>query len=485
MGSLVTIQRILGLLLMLFSFAMLPPALVGFIYGEASLWAFVYAFGILLVMGVAIWLPVARSRRELRLRDGFVVVFMFWLVLGIFGALPFYLDASLTISVTDAVFESMSGLTTTGATVLQGLDDLPRSILIYRQQLQWMGGMGIIVLAVAILPMLGVGGMQLYRAEMPGPVKDSKLTPRIAETAKALWFLYLGFTVACAAAYWLVGMSVFDAVAHAFSTVSLGGFSTYDASLGYFDSAAVEVVAITFILLGGINFGLHFIAWRNMSLRHYWKDAEFRTYLLIIGIVSVVCVGYLYLTATTDTTTDNALRWGIFHAVSIGTTTGFTTTDFYNWPGFLPVLLIFASFVGACAASTGGGIKVVRFLLLFKQGQREVMRLIHPNAQIAVKIGNHPLPDRVIDAVWGFFSAYVAIFALILLALMASGLDQITAFSAVAACMNNLGPGLAEVGPHYADINDFAKWMLAFAMLMGRLEIFTVLVLLTPAFWRR
>ncbi|WP_050984927.1 TrkH family potassium uptake protein [Thiorhodospira sibirica] len=469
---------------MVFSVTMLPPAGVGWLYGEASLWAFIYAFVILLVVGTLIWLPVARQRRELRLRDGFVVVFMFWLVLGCFGALPFYLDESLPISITDAVFESMSGLTTTGATVLQGLDELPRSILIYRQQLQWLGGMGIIVLAVAILPMLGVGGMQLYRAEMPGPVKDSKLTPRIAETAKALWYLYLGFTIACAMAYWLVGMSVFDAIAHAFATVSLGGFSTYDASLGHFDSATVEAVAIFFILLGGINFGLHFVAWRNLSLWHYAKDAEFRTYVLIISIVASVCVAYLYWTQAAHNA-ENALRLGIFHAVSIGTTTGFTTTDFYNWPGFLPVLLIFASFIGACAASTGGGIKVVRFLLLFKQGQREIMRLIHPSAQIAVKIGHHPLPDRIIDAVWGFFSAYVAIFALILLALMATGLDQITAFSAVAACMNNLGPGLAEVGPHYADINDFAKWMLAFAMLMGRLEIFTVLVLLTPAFWRR
>jgi len=482
--QLTVIQRILGLLIMLFSVAMLPPATVGLYYGEQSMWPFLEAFGILLLTGLIIWAPVYRVRRELRLRDGFVVVLMFWMVLGVFGALPLYLDKALDISVTDAVFESMSGLTTTGATVITGLDHLPRSILIYRQQLQWMGGMGIIVLAVAILPMLGVGGMQLYRAEMPGPVKDTKLTPRITETAKALWYLYLGFTAACAAAYWAVGMSPFDAIAHSFSTVSLGGFSTHDASIGYFDSAAVEAVAVTFILLGGVNFALHFLTWRGLTVRHYWQDAEFRTYVLIVATVAAISVGYLYYTATTEGWSET-LRQGIFQAVSIGTTTGYTTTAFYDWPGFLPVMLIFASFIGGCAASTGGGIKVIRVLLLFKQGQREVMRLIHPNAEIAVKVGRNALSDRVIQAVWGFFSAYVAVFATIMLLLMASGLDQVTAFSAVAATLNNLGPGLGEVGPHYADINDFAKWVLCLAMIMGRLEIFTVLVLLTPAFWRK
>jgi trk system potassium uptake protein len=481
--QLTVIQRILGLLIMLFSMTMLPPALVGLYYGEQAMWPFLEAFGLLLLTGIVIWAPVYKVRRELRLRDGFVVVFMFWMVLGVFGALPLYLDRSLDISVTDAVFESMSGLTTTGATVISGLDHLPKAILIYRQQLQWMGGMGIIVLAVAILPMLGVGGMQLYRAEMPGPVKDTKLTPRITETAKALWYLYLGFTVACALGYWLAGMTPFDAVAHSFSTVSLGGFSTYDASIGQFDSAAVEAVAVLFILLGGVNFALHFLGWRHLSVRHYWRDAEFRTYLNIVAVVAALCVGYLYYTGTTEGWPDG-LRQGIFHAVSISTTTGFTTAEFHKWPGFLPVLLIFASFVGACAASTGGGIKVIRALLLLKQGQREVIRLVHPNAEIAVKVGNNPLSDRVIEAVWGFFSAYVAVFAIIMLALMASGLDQVTAFSAVAATLNNLGPGLGDVGANYAGINDFAKWMLCIAMVMGRLEIFTVLVLLTPAFWR-
>ncbi|MCG5535974.1 TrkH family potassium uptake protein [Ectothiorhodospira mobilis] len=470
---------------MLFSGAMLPPVAVAWIYGETgSLYAFLESFGLLWLTGFAIWLPVCRVQRDLRLRDGFLVVLLFWLVLGVFGATPLYLDPALEVSASDAVFESMSALTTTGATVLTGLDALPRALLFYRQQLQWLGGMGIIVLAVAILPMLGVGGMQLYRAEMPGPVKDNKLTPRITETAKALWYLYLGFTVACAGGYWLAGMTPFDAMAHSFSTVSLGGFSTHDASLGYFDSPWVEAVAVFFILAGGVNFGLHFLAWRNLGLAHYWRDAELRTYVKILSLLAAVSVAYLLTHPLTGGWMD-ALRQGIFHAVSIATTTGFTTADFHLWTGFLPVMLLLASFIGACAASTGGGIKVIRFLLLLKQGQREVVRLVHPSARIVVKVDGKPVPDRILDAVWGFFAAYVAVFTVLLLVLMGTGLDQVSAFSAVAACMNNLGPGLGTVGAHYGALSDPAKWLLSLAMLMGRLEIFTVLVLLSPAFWRQ
>ena len=326
--------------------------------------------------------------------------------------------------------------------------------------------------------------MQLYRAETPGPMKDTKLTPRIAETAKALWYIYLGLTVACAIAYWAVGMGLFDAIAHAFSTVAIGGFSTHDASMGYFHSALVEAVAVVFLLISGINFALHFLAWRKQSLRVYWEDAEVHTYLWVLATVSVIGAGYLYWTDTFDSV-GSALHHGIFQAVSIGTTAGFTTADYAHWPGFLPVLLLFVSFVGGCAGSTGGGIKVIRFLLLIKQGLRELKRLVHPNACIAVKIGDKSLGHRVVDAVWGFFSTYVAVFVVILLLLMATGLDQVTAFSAVAATLNNLGPGLGEVGANYAGLNDQAKWILCLAMLLGRLEIFTLLVLLTPAFWRK
>ena len=480
----IAIQRILGILLMLFSVTMLPPVLVSFIYDDGARATFMLAFIVTLSTGLACWLPVSRSRRELRLRDGFMVVVLFWTVLGLFGALPFALYDELGMSFTDAAFESLSGLTTTGATVITGLDNLPHSILYYRQQLQWLGGMGIIVLAVAILPMLGIGGMQLYRAETPGPMKDSKLTPRITETAKALWYIYLGLTVACGFAYWLAGMNGFDAISHSFSTIAIGGFSTHDASMGFFDSPLIEYVAVFFMLLAGMNFALHFIVWRSFSVAPYLKDSEARFYLSLLLLISVTTSAYLYFTGSIEDPVE-AIEHGVFQTVSIGTTTGFTTTGYASWPGLLPVLLLFISFVGGCAGSTGGGMKVIRFVLLLKQGFRELSRLVHPSAQIPVKIGNKTMSDRVINSVWGFFSAYVAMFVIIMLILMATGMDQISAFSAVAACMNNLGPGLGDVAAHYGDVTDIGKWVLCFAMLLGRLEIFTLLVLLTPTFWRK
>ena len=478
------IQRLVGQLLMLFSVTLLPPILIDIYYREDAGQAFFYSYLGLLLLGFILWLPVRKKKLELRLRDGFVVVVMFWTVLGIAGALPLLLYEPLTVSVVDAVFESISGLTTTGATVIIGLDNLPHSILFYRQELQWLGGMGIIVLAVAVMPMLGIGGMQLYRAEAPGPVKDSKLTPRIAETAKALWYIYLGLTVACALAYWLAGMTPFDAIAHSFSTVAIGGFSTHDASIGYFNSVAIESVAIVFMLLGGVNFALHFTGLRALNVLHYFKDAEFKMYLSVLSVVSLAIITYLYLHHDIPDI-DAAIRQGLFHAVSIGTTAGFATTDFSAWPTFVPVMLLFASFVGGCAGSTGGGMKVIRVLLLIKQGQREMMRLIHPNAQVVVKIGRHPVNDSVIDAVWGFFAAYVASFVIMMLLLMVAGNDQITAFSAVAATINNLGPGLGDVSGNYAGLDSFSKWVLCFSMLLGRLEIFTLLVMFLPAFWRK
>ncbi|VAX14328.1 Trk potassium uptake system protein TrkH [hydrothermal vent metagenome] len=479
------IQRIVGLLLMIFSSSMLPPILVSVIYQDGSFLPFIYAFAVTLITGMVLWLPVKNQRRELRLRDGFLVVVMFWTVLGLFGAIPFILADHPHLSIADAVFESLSGLTTTGATVLTGLDQLPKSILYYRQQLQWLGGMGIIVLAVAIMPMLGIGGMQLYRAETPGPIKDSKLTPRITETAKALWFIYLTLTVACGLGYWMAGMDAFDALAHSFSTVAIGGFSTHDSNMGYFiNQPMIEVVAIIFMFLSGINFALHFSAWRTRNLRNYFLDSEFKTYSALILTLCVVTAGYLYYKGL-FTSHRETLIHSVFQVVSIGTTTGFTTHQYHLWPGFLPVMLLFTSFIGACAGSTGGGMKVIRFLLLLRQGMREIMRVIHPNAVISIKIGGKPMPPRVIESVWGFFSAYVATFVIIMLTMMMTGLDQVTAFSAVAATMNNLGPGLGDVALNYASLKDVAKWVLCFAMLLGRLEIFTLLVLLTPSFWRK
>ena len=478
------VQRILGLLLMVFSLTMLPPIFFSLLYADDAWLSFLEGFGLTLVAGIVCWLPVRRERRELRLRDGFLVVASFWTVLGAFGAAPLYFYDSLSLTITDAVFESISGLTTTGATVLTGLDDLPRSILYYRQQLQWLGGMGIIVLAVAVLPMLGVGGMQLYRAETPGPVKDTKLTPRITETAKALWYVYLAFTISCFVFYMLAGMGWFDALCHAFSTVAIGGFSTHDLSIGYFDSAAVDLVAIVFMFFAGINFSLHFYAWRYVSVKHYTQDPEFRAYTFVLVVMSVLVVSALLYFSTFSAPTDAIIN-GLFQAVSIATTTGFTTADFSAWPTAIPVLLIFASFVGGSAGSTAGGIKVIRWLLVYKQGVREIVRLVHPSAEIPVKLGNKAVPYRVVDAVWGFFSIYVIVFAGMMLAMMATGLDQVTAFSAVAATLNNLGPGLGDVSRGFMSLTDVAKWISIAGMLLGRLEIFTLLVLVTPTFWRR
>ncbi|MDH5436032.1 MAG: potassium transporter, partial [Gammaproteobacteria bacterium] len=389
------IQRILGLLMMMFSVSLLPPVLVSWIYNDGAMPPFLWAFFGILISGFFIWMPVMKVRRELRLRDGFIIVVMFWTVLGLSGSIPFILNNSVHMAITDAVFESVSGLTTTGATVIVGLDDLPKSILFYRQQLQWMGGMGIVVLAVAVLPMLGVGGMQLYRAETPGPMKDSKLTPRITETAKALWYIYLGLTIACAFAYWAAGMTGFDAISHSFSTIAIGGFSTHDASMGFFNNALIEGIAIVFMLLAGINFALHFTAWRSNSPKPYFQDPEVKMYLLILFIVATISCAYLYFLKTFDSF-GSALHHAVFQAVSMGTTTGFTTTDYYAWPSFLPVMLLFVSFIGACAGSTGGGMKVIRFLLLVKQGKREISRLIHPNAQIPVKVGNKVMSEQII-----------------------------------------------------------------------------------------
>jgi trk system potassium uptake protein TrkH len=409
---------------------------------------------------------------------------LFWTALGLGGSLPLML-ADLKLSATDAIFEAISGLTTTGATVITNLEQLPKSILYYRQQLQWLGGMGIIVLAVAVLPMLGIGGMQMFRAETPGPMKgENKLTPRITETAKALWFIYLGLTLACTLAYWLVGMSFFDALGHAYATLSIGGFSTHDTSMGFFDNRAIELVAVTFMFIAGVNFSLHFLAWRRRSLLGYLLDSEFRFYAAVTLLVTLLVALVLY---REDVYPDwqSSFVQALFQAVSIGTTTGFTTAEYHLWPGFVTILLLFASCVGGCANSTAGGIKAIRVLLLIKQGMREITRLIHPNIQVPIKVGRRLVAPRVVEAVWGFFVLYTGTFSLMYLALALTGLDLMTAFSAVAACINNLGPGLGEVGVNYAAINDPAKWILCFAMLLGRLEIFTLLVILTPSFWRQ
>ncbi len=476
------ILRVTGILLTLFSLALLLPALVALIYDEDTIATFTIAFGITLVSGIVMSV-VGSSKRELRSGDGFLITVLFYLGLGFFGAFPFYLAESIEASITDAAFESLSALTTTGATVITGLDELPKSILFYRQLLQWLGGMGIIVLAVAILPMLGIGGMQLYRAESPGPVKDAKLTPRITETAKALWYIYLSLTIACALAYWAAGMDPFDAICHSFSTVAIGGFSTHDASIGFFASPTIEAIAIVFMIVSGINFGLHFVVWNRRDPRQYLRDVEVRFYILVLSsVTAIVC----WVLIQHPEASDSPLRDGIFQTVSIATTTGFTTSNFSQWPSVAPILLMFAAFAGGCAGSTAGGIKMIRVLLIFLQGRREIRRLIHPSGIFPIKLGPQRVPDRVVEAVWGFCSAYLIIFLVMVCVLMLiSDLDFVTAFSAVGACLNNLGPGLGDVALNYSGLEVEVKWLLMFTMLLGRLEIFTLLVLLTPAYWRR
>lgn len=478
------ILKVLGLLLMIFSLTLIPPVLISLIYQDGGTDDFGFSAIGLFTLGTFLWYTTRRDKHELKIRDGFLIVVMFWTVLGFAGAIPMYFASTIELSVTDTIFESFSALTTTGATVINGLDTLPKSLLWYRQQLQWLGGMGIIVLAVAILPMLGIGGMQLYRAETPGPVKDAKLAPRISETAKALWYIYLGLTVSCAIGYWLAGMTWFDAFAHSFSTVAIGGFSTHDASIGYFNSVHVELVAMIFMFLAGINFALHFTAFRSWSSKPYLGDPEVKVYsaLLLIGIT--ISTSYLWLNEVYPTWQE-ALRYGAFQTISIATTTGFANTDFSIWPAFVPLMMIMMSFIGGSAGSTAGGMKVIRFILLTKQGMREIQRLLHPNALMPVKLHGKVVPDRVITAVWGFFSLYVVSFIGIMLLLMALGLDEVTAFSTVAASINNLGPALGEASANYQTLSDPIKWVLTFTMLLGRLEIFTLLVLFTAAFWRK
>ena len=480
-----SIIRIVGLLLALFSTTMLLPALVAFIFRDGEGFPFVVTFFLLLAGGAALWFPNRAFRHELKARDGFLIVVLFWTVIGSAGSIPFMLSEQPNMSVTDAFFESFSGLTTTGATVIVGLDDLPKAVLFYRQLLQWFGGMGIIVLAVAILPVLGIGGMQLYRAEIPGPVKDSKITPRIAETAKAFWYIYLTLTLSCAFAYWLAGMSVFDAISHSFSTVAIGGFSTHDSSMGYFNSPAINLITVLFLLISACNFSLHFAAFSSGKIYpgFYFRDPEFRAFVLIQLILLVIVFGMLINKGTYESTFES-FNQAFFQTVSISTTAGYTTTDFSEWPLFLPVLLLFSSFIGGCAGSTGGGMKVIRILLLSLQGSRELKRLVHPRAVYTIKVGNKALPQQIVDAVWGFFSAYALVFVICMVALIGIGIDELTAFSAVAATLNNLGPGLGDVSLHFADINSAAKWVLIVSMLFGRLEIFTLLLLFTPTFWR-
>lgn len=479
------VVNLLSVVLVAFAAAMLVPLGVSLYLDDGAQHAFDMAILATAVAGVAGYLATRGRPKALQARDGFVFVTLVWAVLPGFGALPLLAHIS-GLSFTDAYFEAMSGLTATGATLLSGLDRLPRSINFWRCALQWLGGLGVIVLAVAVLPLLGVGGRQLLKAEIPGPMKEAQLTPRIHETAKGLWLVYAVLTVACAFAYRWGGMDGLDAVMHAFSTMGLGGFSSHDTSFGYWNSPVLEAIAVGFMLVAGISFVTHFAAVHRRSALPYWRDAELRYYLALIG-ASVAAVAVLLIASGTYAGWTTALRHAAFNVVSVATTTGYAGVDYSAWPVFAPLYMLFIAAFATCSGSTGGGIKMMRAVLMVRQATRELERLVHPRALMPVKLGGKVVENQIIFAVLAYMLIYGATVAAITLLLTATGLDLLTALSAAAACINNVGPGLGKVGPAdtYALLSDFQTWICTLAMMLGRLELLTVFVLLTPAFWRR
>ena len=484
MGTLAVIALI-GRMVLIFALLMAVPLAFAVVGGDTAEQAFVQGLLGTLAAGALMSLATRRFRRELQPRDGFLLVGLTWLVLPAFGALPLLL-ALPELSVTDAYFEAMSAFTATGATVLTGLDDLPLSVNVWRCFMMLVGGLGIIVLAVAILPLLGVGGSQLFRAETAGPMKDQKLTPRIADTARAIWVAYALLAVSCTLAYRWAGMSWVDAFLHMCSTVSLGGFSSYDASFGHWNSPLIEGVAVVFMLLSGISLTLYFLAWRSRSLAPLWRSVEVRAfYGVMLGSITLI-VAYLVLGGTYSDVGE-ALRHTVFHVVSVATTTGYASQDYAQWPLFAPMLIILLGCFATCAGSTGGGIKMIRLLILLAQARREMVRIVHPRAVNPVVIGGRPVGDATVQGVMAFMMIYGVTIVGLTMVLLFSGLDPVTAFTAVVACVNNIGPGLGEVGPaaNFASLSDFQTWVCSLAMLLGRLELLSVLVLLTPSFWRR
>lgn len=479
---LTVIIRTLGVLFLLFSTTLLPPIGVSLWYADGEASHFSITFAIAVAIGLMLWFPFRKDAHAIRSRDGFLIVALMWSAMSLLGTVPFMLV--LDAGFPDAFFESVSGYTTTGATVLVGLDAMAPSILFYRQEIQWLGGIGVIVLAVALLPMLGIGGMQLYKAETAGPLKDERFTPRLARTARGLVVVYAVLTAACAASYWLAGMDLFDAVAHSLTTVATAGYSTHDASLAFFDSVPIEIVATVFMLIGGISYNEHFIAWRTLQLQRYGRDTQTRAFVSIVAVVIALTTLVLFAMGAYGSVGES-LRYAAFEVVSVMTTSGFGIADFSLWPLALPIVLIFTGLIGGCAGSSAGGIKVIRIVVLFKQVGIHIHRLIHPQAIRRMKVDGQPLSDSVVEAVGGFFAVYIVVFFLFMALAMMDGMDQVTAFGAVAATISNLGPGLGDVAITFADVTPHGKIMFAIAMLFGRLEIYTFLVLFTPAFWRR
>jgi trk system potassium uptake protein TrkH len=485
MGSYLSIVRVIGLILLIFAGTMILPLTVSWGLDDGAQHAYDEAILVTALTGGVLTALTWRHHAELKVRDGSLIVVLAWLVLPAFAALPLLIYLP-ELSFTDAYFECMSGLTTTGATVLTGLDKLPPSINLWRAEMHLLGGLGIILLVVAILPLLGVGGRQLVRAEAPTPMKDTKLTPRLAETAKGLWKVYLVVSLACWGAFMAVGLSWIEAIIHAFSVMGLGGFSSHDASLGYFNSPAVEAVAGVFALLAGLSWGTHFLVWYHRSPAAYLRDPELRMFFLVVG-GSIAAVTLVLWAQEVYPDPLTAFRYAAFNVISIATTLGLASTDYEQWPFIAPLWMVFLSSFMTCSGSTGGGIKMMRAIILYKQVFRELLRTIHPNAVSPVKLGIDPVPNKIIFAVLAFGFMYMVSIVSLTLTLVASGLDVLTAFSAIVACINNMGPGLGQVGPSttYAVLTDFQTWVCSFAMMLGRLEIFTLLLVLTPAFWRK
>ena len=472
------IINLFSILVLLFSLSYVFPIVVSLIFNDNSLQLFLPAFIFVGVLGLIGFFFTKGVQRDLTAKDGFVIIVMFWLVLSMAGSIPFYLSGMSPI---DAFFESMSGITTTGATVISNIENLPESLKFYRQLLQWMGGMGLIVLAIAVMPLLGIGGGQLFKTDIPGAMGEQRLTPRIQETAKALWSIYLGLTVLCAIFYAVAGMSFFDAVSHAMSTVSIGGFSTYNNSIGHFNSITIEIICMVFMLLSAMSFALHYFSiYKSKSLKYFY-DPELRFFVSILFIIFILA----FLVNALSSQSNLSIRELAFHTVSTVTTTGFGISDTSSWSFSISFLLLIGAFIGACSGSVGGGVKSWRVMIMLNHAYSNIIKMIHPNSVLTLKVGSKSVDDNVATSVWGFFSIYVFSFVVLLLAVLISGLDLETAFSSVGACLNNLGPGLGMVSDNYSEINAFAKGILAFSMLLGRLEIFTLLIILTPMFWAK
>ena len=473
------ILKITGIILLIFSFFLIIPMGVSLYYNQ-GLDAFTQSFIIIFFSGLLVYFPNKNQKSQIKIKEGFLIVAIFWFVLSIFGSIPFLLDRQLNLSLIDAIFESTSGWTTTGASIITNLDEISRPILLYRQLLQWLGGIGIVVLVLAILPILGVGGMYLYKAESSSPIKDNKLSPRITETAKSLWGVYLILTFACALSYKLAGMNYFDAIGHSFSTVSIGGFSTHNASIGFYSSDTIKIICIIFMFISALNFVLHFLFYKTRSFENYFSNSEMKTFVsIIIGLLLLIA---LFSIGGRLSEIDNINI--IFHVFSFLTTSGFTVSDYNAWPAFIITLIFLSSFIGACAGSAGGGIKVIRLTIALKSIKKQLLKVIHPKAQISIKINDKKVDEITIETILSFIILYIFLFFICSLLIMMSGHDLLTAFSSTAACINNLGPAMGEAYGNYSELNNFSKSLLSLMMIIGRLEIYTFIILITKYFWK-